>query len=244
MTMLHVLPVTPAQLLHLLEGKGIGVEYQPIVCTATLETHAHEALARFRCPSGTALPPDKTFLALHKSPLSLSQLELQVKRLQLKHAPEQGLLFLNIDQDAFETFLGQPEHPLVELLKQRKNTVVEMIENCSISDARLSIAMQQAFGAADIPVALDDVGALDSLVSFDVLAQVQYIKLARDWLTRMNSPTATALLRALIHFADEAGKTLILEGVETHSQLEQARQLGIPFVQGYLFRERFTQIWS
>ncbi len=236
--------ISPAILLDLLNGKGLGVEYQPIVSTADQSILGYEALARFRLSSGCRLRPDRVFRALHDSPLSLFQMEYRVKQWQVQVAPDTPQLFLNIDQDAFEVFLQEPLHPMVALLQHRPGTVVEIIENSSVSDAQVSIAMQQAFSRAGISLALDDVGALDSLVSFDLLAGVDYVKLARDWLTRLTGPDADALFAALIGFAKASGKTVILEGVETRCQFERARSLGVDAVQGFLFRDRFVEEWQ
>ena len=98
-------------------------------------------------------------LGRHRPAPSRFQRELEIKQLQIAHAPDQRLLFLNIDQDAFETFLDEPRHPLVELLAEHPRAVVELIENSSVSDARVSIAMLRQFGGAGIPMALDDIGA-------------------------------------------------------------------------------------
>lgn len=236
--------LSPAVLLELLGGTGLGVEYQPIIRTAGQQVLGYEALARFRLPSGQRLPPDRVFRSLHDSPLSLFQMEYRVKQLQLRHAPVSPRLFLNIDQDAFEVFLHQSCHPMVALLQHRSGTVVEIIENSSVSDAQVSIAMQQAFSRAGISLALDDVGALDSLVSLDLLVGVDYIKLARDWLCRLTGPDADALFTALIGFAKASGKIVILEGVETRAQFERARSLGVDAVQGFLFRDRFVEVWQ
>ncbi|MFC0709195.1 EAL domain-containing protein [Azorhizophilus paspali] len=235
---------SPAHLLALLEGQGLGVEYQPIVEVASGNAIGHEALARFRSAAGCNLQPEQVFCTLHDSPLSLFQLELKIKKLQILQAPESGLLFLNIDQDAFATFLDEVRHPLVELLAGHPRTVVEITENSSISDAQVSIAMLGRFGSAGIPMALDDIGAHDSLVSLDVLARVDYLKLARDWLNRLSGPHDRPLLHSLLDFARQSGKAVVLEGVETAEHLRLARRLGIGLVQGYLFRPRFVQVWA
>lgn len=236
--------ISPDVLLSFLAGDGLGVEYQPILRVADGELVAYEALARFRHERLGYLPPDQVFRQLHDSPLSLFQLELLIKRLQLEACPAGTPVFLNIDQDAFEVFLGEDRHPMVELLLEHQQAVVEIIENSSVADARVSIAMQQAFGGAGIPLALDDLGAHDSLVSFDVLLGVQYLKLARDWLSRLSSPAAMALLRGILSFARDAGKTVILEGVEDEAQMRWAREQGIDCVQGFLFRDRFVRHWA
>lgn len=236
--------LSPAVLLSLLEGNGLGVEYQPIIRLQDDQVVGYEALARFRHLRSGVLPPDQVFRALHSSPLSLFQLEWRIKQLQLQQAPAGVPLFLNIDQDAFEVFQEESQHPMVELLRGQQQVVVEIIENSSIADARVSIAMQQAFGAAGIALALDDLGAHDSLVSLDVLLGVQYLKLSRDWLTRLVGGQSLALLQAMLAFARLTSKQVILEGVETLEQRVWAQQLGVPCVQGFLYRSRFRQYWS
>lgn len=133
---------------------------------------------------------------------------------------------------------------LLELLAEHPRAVVELIENSSVSDARVSIAMLRQFDGAGIPMALDDIGAHDSLVSLDVLARVDYLKLARDWLGRLSGPHTQPLLQSLLDFARHSGKTVILEGVESESDLALAQRLGIGFVQGFLFRPQFVQVWA
>lgn len=235
--------ISPDVLLSFLAGQGLGVEYQPILRVADGSTLAYEALARFRHPRLGLLAPDLVARQLQDNPLSLFQLELLITRLQLEAAPVDLPIFLNIDPEAFEVFADEPQHPMVELLLAYPQAVVEIIENRSVANAQVSLHMQQAFGAAGIPLALDDLGDRDSLVSFDVLLGVEYLKLARDWVSRLSCPAAVALLRGILDFARKAGKTVILEGVENEAQLRWARQHGIDCVQGFLFRDRFIQHW-
>ena len=236
--------INPALLLDLLAGHGLGVEYQPIVKVGSEQVIGYEALARFRCSTGELMPPDQVFRGLHESPLSLFQLEYRMKQIQIAMAPQNTALFLNIDQDAFEVFSGLRRHPMVELLQQRPDCVVEIIENCSISDAQLSSAMMVAFGAAGIPLALDDVGASQTLVSFEVMLGVTYLKLARDWILKAEQAGVMQLLEGLVHFAHHTGKKVILEGVETEAQLDFAKALQVDAVQGFIYRPRFIQRWA
>lgn len=217
-----------------------GVEYQPIVAVADGSVLAYEALARFRDRHGRPLRPDRVFQAFHSSPLSLFELELRVKQGQIRHAPPGQALFLNIDLDAFAAYGGGDGNPLLDLFTDRDDLVVEIIENCSVADARISLDMLQCFRQRRLRLALDDIGARETLVSFDVLAGVDYLKLARDWLGRRGDAGFAALLRALCNFAHDTGKAVIFEGIETPEQLAWARDNGADFVQGFLFRDRFV----
>ncbi|MGE5514421.1 MAG: EAL domain-containing protein [Bacteroidota bacterium] len=228
-------------LLDLMNCQDFGVEYQPIVDTNTGHIHAYEALARFHDRGGRPLAPDRVFRAFHDSPLSLFDLEYKVKRGQIRQAPPGVPVFLNIDLDAFAAFDHEEGNPLLALFAGRDDLVVEIIENCSVADARISQAMLRTFRDRGVPLALDDVGARDTLVSFDVLAGVDYIKLARDWTQRRHEADFAALLRAICGFARHTGKRLIFEGVETTEELDAARLFGAHFVQGFLYRDRFVR---
>lgn len=233
--------IPTAVLLELMSRQDFGVEYQPIIDPLTGALHAYEALARFTDRAGRPLPPDLVFRAFHDSPLSLFELEFKVKRGQIRQAPEGVPVFLNIDLDAFAAFDHGDDNPLLALFEGRDDLVVEIIENCSVADARISQAMLRTFRDRQVPLALDDVGARDTLVSFDVLAGVDYIKLARDWTWRRHESNFAALLRAVCDFAHATGKRLIFEGVETAEELEAARDFGAHFIQGFLYRDRFIR---
>lgn len=228
-----------ADLRELFSRREHGVEYQPIVSIEDGSILAYEALARFIDRHGRPLRPDLVFEAFHTSPLSLFELELRVKECQIAQAPQGAKLFLNIDLDAFAANGDGAENPLLDLFVGRDDLVVEIIENCSVSDARISLDMLQCFRQRDLRLALDDIGASETLVSFDVLAGVDYLKLARDWLGRRNDPVFSALLRAICGFARDTGKAVIFEGIETAEHLAWARASGADFVQGFLYRDLF-----
>lgn len=227
-------------LLALIERRCFGVEYQPVISLADGTVFGWEALARFYAADGAALEPQKVFDALHASPLSLFQVEYEMKRLQLAHAPDDGTrLFLNIDPDAFAVGADQSLHPLVTLLQGRPGVVVEIIENSSLNDADIGEAMCAAFVGSRIELALDDIGAPRSMLSLPILLSVDYLKFDRSWIAHRNDPVRRAALRHLVAFARECGKTSILEGIEGSEGLAFAREIGLDCVQGFAFRHLF-----
>lgn len=232
-----------ADLRELFSRREHGVEYQPIVSVTDGSILAYEALARFIDRHGRPLRPDLVFEAFHASPLSLFELELRVKESQIAHAPQGQAVFLNIDLDAFAAYGDGAENPLLDLFVGRDDLVVEIIENCSVADARISLDMLHCFRQRDLRLALDDIGARETLVSFDVLAGVDYLKMARDWLSRRDDPAFAALLRALCGFARDLGKVVIFEGIETAEHLDWARRNGADYVQGFLYRDRFLSYY-
>ena len=229
-----------AVLLDLLEQKPFAVEYQPLVSSQEFNIIGYEALARFQSISDKAPPPDAVFESLHNSPLSLFQLEIAMKTLQIELAPKEGLLLLNLDPHAAQAW-GELslDNPLIKALCKRENTVVELIENTSISDARLCAQLSQTLKSEGTLLALDDVGAADSMLSFQVLETVDIIKLDKSWAQRLDNQQAVHLLNSIIQYAQNTNKLSVLEGIETEQQARRARSLGIDYLQGYLFKSQF-----
>lgn len=227
------------ELLEILECARFAVQYEPIVDAASGETIAFEALARFVRADGSLLPPGPAFSALHSAPSLLLETELAHKRLQLERAPG-STLFVNLDPDSFAADpRGAAE--LLSLVKGAPlDVVVEAIENLDAADVRRGRDMVAALRAEAIPFALDDVGAENGILSFELLACADYVKFDRSLLRDRRDPRRLAVVESLVAMAGRTGARTILEGVETTADVDLARALGVPLVQGYLFRERFV----
>jgi EAL domain-containing protein (putative c-di-GMP-specific phosphodiesterase class I) len=227
-------------LLDILHHQRIGAEFQPIKHTATLETIGHEALARFYNNKQQPVPPQDVFATLHASPITLVQAELMSKRWQIASAPDDGLLFLNLDPDAFTINSGSPQHhPMLRLLDQPHRMVVEIIENASIQEADRSLWLAECLAAQGIRTALDDIGGCGTLLSLPILCSVDIFKFDRQWLQAIRQPAQLRMLKMLLHYAREENKKTVLEGIETAEDLAVARLLEVDYVQGYLFRQQF-----
>lgn len=232
-------------LLDLIEQHRFGVEYQPIVSMNDESIIGYEALARFYGMSGEFLSPQLVFDLLHTSPLSLFQVEYKMKQLQLSHAPKNsGRLFVNLDPDAFQVGNSDEINPLVLLLAEHSNIVVEIIENSNINDAEMSEAMVSAFSGSNVELALDDIGAPHTMLSLPIMLTVDFLKFDRSWLEHIENPVHCSALRHLVTFARESKKLTILEGIENESHLSFAKQMGFDYVQGFLYQHLFIQSGS
>jgi EAL domain-containing protein (putative c-di-GMP-specific phosphodiesterase class I) len=222
-------------------GRCFAVEYQPIIDLATGATIAHEALSRFFDVQGRPVPPGAVFARLHEDPSLLLYVEAATKRFQIENAPD-GPLHLNVDPDSFHAGRnGREGNALLDLLQSHHApVVVEVIETMTFADARLGRELVQALRARNMVVALDDVGAPDTLISLEVLKDADVLKLDASWLLRIADPRERAILDTLLTLARRLGARTVLEGVETPTQLQTAAALGVDAVQGYLYRGQFT----
>ncbi len=234
-------PNNNVALLDLVEQQRFGVEYQPIVDTLSGAVMGYEALARFFDDKGNKIPPLDIFQVLHESPLMLAQVELQLKRLQIRFRPDSYPLFLNLDPHAFAVFgNADKENAIVEMLAKHQSVVVELIENTDVNDACISNDVATLMHQKGFGIALDDVGAPDTMVSLNILSDVDYIKFDRHWLSGCSSQNMGQLLKSLISYAQVSGKKTVLEGVESAEDLAYAVNIGIDYVQGFFYKELFV----
>ncbi|MCL2918847.1 EAL domain-containing protein [Shewanella litorisediminis] len=221
----------------------MGCEYQPLVCLATGNTVAYEALSRFYSTDGQPIAPNRVFEVLHAHPQALAELELAAKAFQLHHAPADMPLYLNLDPhslasnspfaDALARLLIQPLHP--------RNLVIELIENTCINDALMASQLLLTLQGAGLQVALDDVGAPHAMLSLELVSRVDWLKFDRHWLSRIPESADAHLLESLVSYAIASAKGTVIEGIETEEQRQLAAKLGIGLAQGFLFRDKFLQ---
>ncbi len=227
-------------ILEAIRSRRFGVAYEPIIDLADGGIHGYEALARFYNRRGESLSRGPVFEGLHKNLWLFYLVELELKRLQLAHAPPEGLLFLNLDPHVY--FVAGEEHPanpfLDLLARQKQRVVVEIMENSDISDALLSKRLLNLLRREGISAALDDAGHPRSLLSLEVLTGVSYLKFHMSFTQRLRRNDIPALYLKLPSIARDHGIRTILEGVETEADLSRARELEFDFAQGYLFAER------
>ncbi|MDD5328517.1 MAG: EAL domain-containing protein [Sulfuricella sp.] len=238
----------PHELLDILLNRRFGVEYQPVVDTVSGETEGYEALARFYRANGEAVPPNLVFEMLHENPLLLFHTELELKKLQIMHAPKTELLFLNLDPDSFHVGGTPGGNVFTELFRGSRcpgqEIMIEVIENLHIRDVARANAMITDFKNADIKVATDDLGVSNGLVSFGSFCDSSFIKFDRAWL-RERGNRKFAVLEWFHGMAKAAGARTVLEGVETLGDLALAHDIGFDCVQGFYFRERFVnEAWG
>ncbi|QYK03581.1 EAL domain-containing protein [Shewanella zhangzhouensis] len=221
----------------------MGCEYQPLICLATGNTVAYEALSRFYSSEGQAIAPNRVFEVLHERPQALAELELAAKTFQLQHAPRGMPLYLNLDphslaaqspvSTALSALLSQPTNP--------QTLVIELIENTCINDALMASQLLNSLQSAGMQVALDDVGAPHAMLSLELLSRVDWVKFDRHWLSRLDVATDTHLLDSLVSYARNTAKGTVIEGIETLAHFQHAASLGINLAQGFLFQDRFLQ---
>jgi EAL domain-containing protein (putative c-di-GMP-specific phosphodiesterase class I) len=222
----------------------VRVHAQPIVDATTGEIVSLEVLARVQHPErGTALPA--TFLA-DARPAERLALDSRVLADSLRalreHQQESGCSsppYLNANlsleslarPDLAEHVLGLLGRYDVDPSRLRLE-VPELADLTTVQDAAPQL---RALRSAGVAVTLDDLGAgSTSLRHLSALA-IDGIKIDLSFVAGIvDNERDLAVVRMLIDLGAGLGLAVTAEGVETQDQLRLLRELGCPYVQGYL----------
>lgn len=216
---------------RVIETSEFSIVYQPIWDLATMQPAGFESLCRF-----TAKPyrsPDLWFADAAETGLGVD-LELAVLKQALKGfdaMPAPTYIAFNVSP---ETVLsGRLGEVLADAPLDR--VVIEITEHAPVTDYATLVSAIRTFTDSGARLAIDDAGAGYSSLRHIVQLAPDLIKLdmsiSRDIDT---DQSRRSLAAALIYFARETGATIIAEGVETQTELETLRSLGVMRVQGYL----------
>lgn len=213
-----------------LEGSGLSMVYQPIVDVEYKRIIGYECLTRF-----TAIPsrtPDAWFNEAESvgmgTQLEMKALELGVSALD--RLPESLYLSVNVSPEA--AISGDLRHVLEG--RRLDRIVLEITEHATVTqypDLLDALAPLRAHG---LRLAVDDAGAGYSSFRHILRLLPDIIKLDMSLTRDIDSDSARrALALALIGFGKETGCEIVAEGVQTASELDTLRSLGVTKAQGY-----------
>ncbi|MAI36343.1 GGDEF domain-containing phosphodiesterase [Alteromonas sp.] len=113
---------------------------------------------------------------------------------------------------------------------------LELTENMLIkSDEQVLLGLQKQ-RAMGVEVSIDDFGTGYSSLSYLKRFPVSHLKIDRSFLE--NAPESDydgALMEAIVHLGHKLNLKIVVEGIETQTQLTYCQRLGAECAQGYLF---------
>jgi diguanylate cyclase (GGDEF)-like protein len=224
----------------LLASGDLHTVFQPILDGATREAIGYEALTRG--------PPDHDL----SSPLALiaaaAQANLSTElecaciesalrsygQLQLK-----GRLFVNVlpqtllDWDGFPDWLADR---LTDAGIDPHDVVLELTEHGLSEDEAQLAAAVVPLRALGCDIAIDDLGAGSSGLKTWSAIRPDYVKVDRYFVAGVEQDAVRSeILRSVVDMGRVTGCRIIAEGVENREQFALALELGVDYLQGYLF---------
>lgn len=216
---------------HAIEASAYSIVYQPIWDFYRPEPIGFECLCRFSGEPYRA--PDAWFREAAEAG-EASALELAVIRKALDGAAcLPGGIYVSVNASPELILDGQ----LPDVLKHypQMQIVVEVTEHAQVADYERLRAALLALKALGVKLAVDDAGAGYSSLQHIIQLRPDIIKLDISLTRAVDSdPARRALISALIFFARETGCLMIAEGIETESERDILKLLGITKGQGYL----------
>jgi len=221
---------TGARIHRMCNEAELETVFQPLVELTSQDCVAYEALTRF--PDDSPWTTSDWFAAAREAGMA-NMLELAAIAGALRHIdgiPSQCALSINVSPAVAMT---AEFFDLVEPFAHR--LIIELTEHEPVEDyAGLvdALAELRSLGAR---IAVDDVGAGFASLRHILRLAPDIIKLDLS-LTRgiEDDPGIHALTSALVDFAAKMDALISAEGIETASELEALRELGIDHGQGYL----------
>jgi PAS domain S-box-containing protein len=222
-----------ARLDHLLTTRTLITAFQPIRDLGTGEIVGAEALTRF--VSSPFRSPDQWFDEADSigRGLELEFLALETALLAALELPAQLYVGVNLSPAAC---LDPRLNDIVRDSGLKPvRIVVELTERSAVADyARLAAALAP-LRSAGLRIAIDDVGAGFSSMRHILRLGPELIKLDRTIVAGIdNNPNQRALCAAMVSFSSQIGASLVVEGIETNSELATVTELGVNIGQGYL----------
>ena len=112
---------------------------------------------------------------------------------------------------------------------------VEITETILMEDVDAGVSAVRALKALGVRPAIDDFGTGYSALGYLRKFPIDEVKIDRSFVERLGTdPDDAAIVAAVVSLGHALGVTVTGEGVETRSQLEELRALGVDAAQGFL----------
>lgn len=242
-----------ARFLRRFRSSGVVCAYQPLLDLHRNRVAGCEVLVRWRDVDGTLVFPDQFLPIIEKHKLTqlLTRKVIDQALRDLLPIPSRRPLQVNIN--IFPQDLNGPL--LVDMLAgflalgDRFAMVVELVESGEVQTSS-ALAAMETLSRAGVATYIDDFGTGYSSIHTLAELPVAGVKLDRSFAMAPDGSVLAQMLWHAIDMAHSAGRTLVVEGVETAERLDMLRRSGlVDLAQGYhisrpLDAARFADIVS
>jgi diguanylate cyclase (GGDEF)-like protein/PAS domain S-box-containing protein len=234
------------ELRRAIENNELKLVYQPVISLKNGALSGFEALLRWERSSGELVPPAE-FIPLAEETGVIVPLGIWV----LGEACRQAALWqrqyhfddpLTMSVNISPRQLMQPG--IVDAVGQmmRKHSLahgtlaLEITESALAEDAATAMKVIKELKMLPVQLLLDDFGTGYSSLGHLHRFPVDTVKIDRSFLAKDPlDPSGSSVLAAVVSLAQNLGKGVIVEGIETAEQVERLRKLRCPHAQGFYF---------
>ena len=231
------------ELRRAIEGRQLGLVYQPVVELSTLRTVGIEALLRWDHPTKGAIAP-ATFVPLAEELgliFDLGDWVIDMACRDMARLQQRGVHDVNV---ALNVSSHQLHDSGFALRVQRllaihdvapTDLVLEITETAALSDDAVVFEQLESLSEMGIPIALDDFGTGYSSLSHLSRLPISILKIDRHFVNRLQTSTRhAALTESVVALGRRLELDVVAEGIENTSQLLTLEAMGCPYGQGFL----------
>lgn len=226
------------------------IYYQPKILLSDNRIAGAEALARWKKPDGTLIPPD-VFIPVLEKDKNIAALDQYImegvcqwlqKRIQSGKKPlpvsvnVSRLQFYNPEFVKTYVRIRDSYHIPVHLLE------IEFTETIAFENTHLMIETVKALKAAGFPCSMDDFGKGYSSLGLLKNLPIDTLKMDKDFFDDLDSDAKEKqLVKGIIDIMRKLCVNVVAEGIERDTQVEFLRQCHCTMIQGYFFYKPLQQ---
>jgi len=219
-------------------GEGIQIHYQPIIDIASGTICYYESLVRI-VHKGEFIPPSHIFPIITARHLDKQMDQAIVKKihadLSAQRIPAGTGVSINLSGPSTSSpDLQEWLEPLVACLDNYK-LMFEVTETVLITQMTKANENLKCLKKLGFIIALDDFGSGYSSVRYLGSMPVDVVKFDMSLIHDLHDPRQRTLIHSLTNMMNEIGYQMVAEGIEDEALLDQVKQAGFDYAQGYYF---------
>ncbi|WP_017324146.1 EAL domain-containing response regulator [Synechococcus sp. PCC 7336] len=233
-------------------NRELELYYQPIVSLTSDTICGFEALLRWNHPERPISPAkfipiaEETGAIVDIGQWCLQQACSQLRQWQDWDAGLRSLsVSVNISARQFihSNLLETVDRVLLETQLDSTCLKLELTESALMDNANSARNLLQALRDRQIQLCIDDFGTGYSSMSYLQQLPLNILKVDRSFVREMGRKGGNpAIVLAIVTLAHSLGLHAIAEGVETQEQMQQLREMGCEFGQGYLIAKPLSAL--
>lgn len=232
------------EFINIIEKGLIFTKFQPIVCLATGNVVAYEALSRG--PEASMFENPIFLFEVAEKLEMLEDLDMLCREKAIMNAKILGMntkpikLFINIDA-ACITYSkhdkGKTKTLIEEFEFEMDNVVLEITERTFINDSQIFHQALSHYQSQGFSIAIDDLGSGSAGLRLISEINPQKVKIDKFLVENIDkSFKKQAIVKMLVDMCHRVlNSKIVAEGIETFEEFTTVKMLGIDWGQGYLF---------
>lgn len=242
---LHITGVqnTPQKEISIPWGKSSYIEFQPIVCSDTLDIRFYECLFRSTSVDKFCVNNISDVVKEAEKLRVCYQIDLFVLKNALRELVKYPHLKLtvNVSKTSLvnKIWIDQVKKLFSSLTNIEQRLMIEVTETSRLSQLDETLRSLQMLKDYGCLIALDDFGTGFTSVEELKLLPIDIVKIDKSYIediirvkTRCNS---WHFIHEIINYCQNSGKKVVLEGIEKESFINKVAELKTDYMQGYAF---------